>query len=131
LGNQPFGELMGLWLLGEGRSRSICAENHTGGPGEGGRSTNGAAIKCAKHLGVGWKVSPFYEISPGEELCLADITGSGKVESIWFGGNISRNYILRFYWDNATYPAVECPLPEFFAYGWQEDRCNPMAGPFY
>jgi hypothetical protein len=82
-------------------------------------------------LGQGWKVSPYYVIAPETEFCLADIEGSGKIESIWFGGSISRDYILRIYWDNQSVPSVVSPLAEFFAYGWQKDTDNPFKGPFY
>jgi len=126
-----FGDLGGLASIRGALTRSISAENPTGEAGAGGQSTDGAAMRCAKHLGQGWKVSPFFVIEPGVEFNLADIRGPGRIESIWFGGNVSRNYILRFYWEDAACPAVACPLPEFFAYGWQEDRENPMAGLFH
>lgn len=123
LGNLP--------LIMNAQTRSISAENITGGKGMAAKSTDGAAQKAAAHLGQGWKVSPYFVIKPNTEFCLADIDGSGKIESIWFGGNVSRDYILRFYWDNAQVPAVECPLAEFFAYGWQIDTNNPIKGPFH
>lgn len=120
-----------LSLITQAQSRSISAENITGEKGMGGAATNGAAANCAAHLGRGWKLSPFFVIPSKTEFCLADIDGSGKIESIWFGGNVSRDYILRFYWDGVEMPAVECPLAEFFAYGWQKDTENPFQGPFY
>ncbi len=120
-----------LTVLNEGESsRSVCAENPTGEKGGGGKSTDGVAKKAARHLGRGWKISPYYEIQPGSEYTLADIDGEGQVESMWFGGDISRNYILRIYWDNEENPGVECPLPEFFAYGWHIESDNPFKGPF-
>ena len=129
-----YGGLGNLAFLDEGVSRSITAENRTGEKGKGAMATvEGAAWKAAEHLGQGWKVSPYDVIQPGMEYCLADISGQGVIESIWIGGNISRDYILRFYWDGCETPSVECPLAEFFAYGWQKDTANnnPTAGPFY
>jgi hypothetical protein len=76
-------------------------------------------------------VSPFFRISPGTEFELADIAGPGKITHIWMGGGISRDYIIRFYWDGQIAPSVECPVAEFFAYGWQKDRGSPVKGPFY
>jgi len=131
--NDTFGGLDKLALLDEGVSRSISAENRTGEKGKGAMdTTEGAAWKYAEHLGQGWKTSPYVVIQPGIEFCLADITGPGIIESIWIGGNISRDYILRIYWEGCSVPAVECPLADFFAYGWQRDTAsNPHAGPFY
>ncbi|MDO4273216.1 MAG: DUF2961 domain-containing protein [Eubacteriales bacterium] len=124
-------KMNGLEILEKKQSRAVNAENHTGQKGMGGCSTDGAAKACARELGQGWKVSPYFIISPGVEFCLADVEGPGQIESMWFGGNMSRNYILRLYWEGNERPGVECPLPEFFAYGWQKDSDNPFAGPFY
>lgn len=128
-----FSSLSNLAFLDNAKSRSISAENPTGGKGMGAMATTeGAAWSAARELGLGWKTSPYYVIAPGGEFCLADIEGSGVIESIWWGGNISRDYILRFYWDGCETPAVEAPLAEFFAYGWVSDKYldNPVGGPF-
>ena len=38
---------------------------------------------------------------------------------MWFTGRrISRDVILRIYWDDQPQPSVECPLGDFFASGW-------------
>ena len=131
--NNLFGGLGTLAFLDDGVSRSISAENHTGERGKGAmKTTDGAAWEAAKHLGQGWKVSPYFVIPQGVEFTLADIAGPGMIESIWIAGNISRDYILRFYWDDCDVPAVECPLTDFFVYGWQKDNMGkPTAGPFY
>jgi hypothetical protein len=50
---------------------------------------------------------------------------------MWFAGDVGREYIIRIYWDNQTAPSVECPLGEFFAYGWIKKPKNPTQGPFY
>jgi hypothetical protein len=34
------------------------------------------------------------------------------------GRRITRDVILRMYWDDQTVPSVECPLGDFFANGW-------------
>ena len=123
-----------IFVMDQGSSRSISAENITGEKGKGGMATTeGAAWGAAKHLGQGWKASPYFVIPPDVEFTLADISGEGVIESIWFGGNVSRSYILRFYWEDSETPAIECPLAEFFAYGWQLDSKNqaPTSGPFH
>ena len=93
---QNFGNLP---LLTDYKSRSVTAENPTGEKGEGAKSTDGVAAGCAEHLGRGWKVSPFFVIKPGVEFDLAGINGPGKITHIWMGGGISRDYIIRFYWE--------------------------------
>ena len=61
-------------------------------------------------------------IDPGQTLTLVDAKGSGRITHIWF--TISspspehlRELVLRMTWDDATRPAVECPIGEFFAQG--------------
>ena len=65
-------------------SRSISAENPTGGKGAGGRATDGTGARAAGGLGPGWKISPSIEIAPGATATLADIDGPGVVRPIWF-----------------------------------------------
>ena len=110
LGNLPY--------LSKAKSRSISAENFTGEKGNGARATEGTGAKCAHDLGPGWKISPSVQIKPGEEFILADINGSGAIQSIWTAGYLGRDFILRIYWDHQEYPSVECPLPDFFALPW-------------
>ena len=64
-------------------SRSICAENPTGGKGMGGRAVEGTGAHAARDLGVGWKVNPYLILQPNEETVLADIKGPGIIEQIW------------------------------------------------
>nr|MBA3948299.1 DUF2961 domain-containing protein [Herpetosiphonaceae bacterium] len=67
----------------------------------------------------GWKLSPSIVIAPGECRELANIAGPGALQQIWMTptGNL-RYSILRFYWDSAAQPSVECPVGDFFASGW-------------
>lgn len=119
-----------LAWLSEADTRSISAENPTGGKGMGGMAEadpNGPA----RELGQGWKCRPYVVVNPHETVVLADITGMGAIQSMWFGGSImDRDYILRIYWDDQEQPSVECPLTDFFAmpYSLQNPE-RPTAGP--
>lgn len=124
LGNLP--------LISTAQSRSISGENSSGAKGEGSMATEGTNAAAAKELGKGWKVSPSRMVMAGQTVAIADIKGSGAIQSMWFGSNINRNVILRIYWDYQDIPSVECPLGDFFAYGWAKvDIRNPARGPFY
>ena len=111
-----------LWRLSKARTRSISAENFTGERGAGGMATEGTGAACARDLGRGWKISPSVHIAPGETCTLAEIGGSGAIQSLWFAGTVGREHpretILRIYWDGQEQPSVECPLGDFFAAGW-------------
>ncbi|MFB3894240.1 MAG: glycoside hydrolase family 172 protein [Phycisphaerae bacterium] len=113
-----------LSRLSKARTRSISPENHTGEKGKGGMSTDGAAASCARDLGQGWKVSPYFVIKAGEDFTLAEINGPGAIQSMWISGDVAlagpaaRNFILRIYWDGQEHPSVECPVADFFASGW-------------
>ncbi len=37
---------------------------------------------------------------------------------MWFGGTVTRDFILRIYWDGQTQPSVEVPLCDFFGAPW-------------
>ena len=47
-----------LSRLSKARTRSISPENFTGEKGKAGMSMDGPALKAARDLGQGWKVSP-------------------------------------------------------------------------
>lgn len=113
-----------LSRLSNARSRSISPENFTGEKGKGGMATEGTGAECARDLGVGWKISPSIHIPAQSTFTLADIEESGAIQSIWITGHISRNLILRIYWDDQAQPAVECPLPDFFAVPWLSDKIS-------
>ena len=68
-------------------------------------------------------------IKPGETAEIANIKGPGIINHIWLTFNEARpnwleaggsanpaEIVLRMYWDNATEPAVESPLGDFFAF---------------
>jgi hypothetical protein len=114
--------LSNVWRLADAETRSISPENFTGEKGKGGMATEGTGAAYAAHLGgQGWKVSPSVHIAPGDTFTLCDIEGSGAIQHIWLtptGG--WRNQVLRMYWDDDPQPAVECPLGDFFAMGWDK-----------
>ncbi|HEY2592850.1 MAG TPA: glycoside hydrolase family 172 protein [Chloroflexota bacterium] len=113
-------DLSGLARLSPtARSRSISPENVSGAPGQGGRATDGAGARAARDLGQGWKISPSVQIEPAQTFQLGNIEGPGVIQSMWFTGRrISRDLILRCYWDTESQPSVECPLGDFFGVGW-------------
>ena len=117
----PGGILGNLIHTSKAQSRSICPENFTGEKGRAGMATNGTGAYAARDLGPGWKISPSVVIKAGSTFTLGEIRGPGSIQHIWMTptGNW-RHSILRFYWDGATVPSVECPVGDFFACGWGE-----------
>jgi len=119
LGNLP--------TLSNAETRSISAENFTGGKGAGGAArlsdtiypNRANAAGSARELGQGWKLNPYIVIKPGQTITLAEITGPGAIQHIWMtpGGNW-RLQILRVYWDNEKTPSIECPVGDFFGQGF-------------
>jgi hypothetical protein len=108
-----------LWRLSNAESRSISPENPTGEKGRGAMAEPDPATSPARSLGRGWKVRPYIIIQPGESATLADIAGQGAIQQIWMTPTGPwRASILRVYWDDQTAPAVECPVGDFFACGW-------------
>ncbi|MBM3190079.1 MAG: DUF2961 domain-containing protein [Chloroflexi bacterium] len=108
-----------LSRLSTAQTRSISAENRTGGKGMGGMATEGTGAFCARDLGQGWKISPSLRMPPGETLTLAEIEGSGAIQSIWMTLTGRWRYsVLRFYWDGEETPSVEAPAGDLFAMGW-------------
>lgn len=96
-------------------SRSICFENPTGAPGEGG--------KTASRLGAGRKGSPSISLKAGQEVQLCDIEGPGTIRHIWMTTRRDalnlRSLVIRAWWDGQEHPSVECPIGDFmgFAHG--------------
>jgi D-arabinan exo alpha-(1,3)/(1,5)-arabinofuranosidase (non-reducing end) len=108
-----------LSWLSDAESRSISPENPTGEKGKGAMAMPDPQKSPARRLGQGWKVSPYIVIGPGETATLADIAGSGAIQQIWMTPTGAwRNAILRIYWDGSDAPAVESPIGDFFACGW-------------
>ena len=113
--------------LSRAQSRSISAENVTGEKGKGGMAPpreNGPE----RELGIGWKCAPSVRIQAGETYTLADIEGSGAIQSMWITGHVGRDFVLRVYWDGQEQPSVECPLPDFFASPWAGMDTNVHSG---
>lgn len=114
--------------LSDARSRSISAEKFNGDKGKGGMATDGVVANAARELGQGWKVSPCVGIEPGNTFSVADIIGPGAVQHIWMTlTGPWRRSLLRIYWDDQTNPSVECPVGDFFAFGWGDsDDYRPV-----
>lgn len=110
-----------LFALRNIKSRTINAENPTGEPGKGCMAVPDDKSP-ARELGVSWKVRPCLNVKPKETLIMADYHGeSGMIQHIWLTPTGKyRDCILRFYWDDMEVPAIECPVGDFFANGWQE-----------
>ncbi len=113
-----------LPFLGEGRTRSISAENPTGEKGKGAMMVPDpsekewpAAGRAADNLGQGWKVRPFIRVNKGQTATLMDVAGSGIIQHIWLVEGLNRSLVLRFYWDGEKTPSIEVPAPDFFAVG--------------
>jgi len=121
------GEFNGLGMnlgnlsrLSSARTRSISPENFGGEKGRGGMATTGTGERASRDLGQGWKVSPSVRIQPGETFEMADIQGQGAIQQIWLTPTGHWRFsILRVYWDDQEQPAIECPIGDFFACGWQ------------
>ena len=109
-----------LSRLSSARSRSISAENRTGGKGAGGGDSEGVASSAARDLGRGWKLSPCLTLEPTSVTTLADIEGPGAVTHIWITVDEKkwRSLVLRAYWDDEETPSIEVPLGDFFCQGW-------------
>lgn len=113
-----FMNLANISEIAERDSRSITAENPTGGKGLGGQA--------AGPLGKGRKGKAFLDLEPGVETTLADIQGTGVINHIWitvqdstsWGEFVLRDLVLRMYWDGADHPSVEVPLGDFFCCGF-------------
>jgi hypothetical protein len=110
-----------LSRLSRARTRSISPENFSGEKGQGGMATEGTGANAARDLGRGWKLSPSIKIAPGETRVLAEVQDMGAIQQIWMTPTGHwRHSILRIYWDGEEQPAVECPVGDFFACGWQQ-----------
>jgi hypothetical protein len=120
--------LDGLFNLSPAQTRSISAENPTGEKGRGAMAQPDPQGP-ARELGQGWKCRPYVQIEPGQTVTLADIAGPGLVQSMWYGGFIRRDFILRIYWDGQAAPSVECPITDFFGAHWITSGEAPHQGP--
>lgn len=64
-------------------------------------------------------------LKPGETRTLGQVSGPGVITHLWFTIDSPERYhlktlVLRMYWDDATTPAVETPLGDFFGLGLGE-----------
>lgn len=111
-------------------SRSISAENPTGGAGAGARAVVGNSAVHARDLGEGWKVSPNVTLTAGTETCIADIRGSGLLQHLWMAvrPEYFRRLVIRFYWDDRTDASIAVPIGDFFCLGW--DAFTPFSSKF-
>lgn len=101
-------------------SRSISAENRTGGKGV---IRKGKGTPCLN------------DIQPGETVTLADIKGPGMIRHIWltFPERVPENlrsYVIRIYWDGSEHPSVAAPVGDFFglAHGRTGHYSTPYLG---
>ncbi len=114
-------DLATLSLLSDARTRSICSENRSGAKSGGARDfpptgPDGRPAGVARDLGQGWKVHPCDTIATGETFVMADIEGPGCIQHIWMTPiGTNRSSIFRIYYDGSEFPAVECPVGDFFA----------------
>jgi len=104
------------------KTRSVCAENPTGGKGQGARAVIESNKHPSRELGEGWKVNPSLHIPPNEVVTIAEIKESGIINHVWMTchPHTWRNFILRVYWDDEEQPSVETPIGDFFCNGWCE-----------
>jgi hypothetical protein len=131
------GGLQGLPILTQAQTRSISAENPTGEKGQGGMKvpdpteppkTQPASARAADDLGQGWKVRPFLRVNAGQTVTLMDVDGPGVIQHIWMVEQLSRDHVLRVYWDHEETPSIEVPVPDFFAVGHEKfARVNSLA----
>ncbi len=93
-------------------SRSICFENPTGAPGEGG--------KAASKLGVGRKGAPAITLNAGQEVQLCHVKGPGTIRHIWMTTSNNpmnlRSLVIRAWWEDQAHPSIECPIGDFMGY---------------
>ncbi|MHC5037664.1 MAG: glycoside hydrolase family 172 protein [Planctomycetota bacterium] len=132
-----------LFLRREAESRSVSAENPTGGKGLGAMATaenslHPPSARAARGLDRGWKVSPCVPVPAGETITLMDVEGPGILRHIWLTLHRSfyRDLVIRIHWDGHDLPAVECPVGDLFCCPWSTAlsipalpiNVNPMGG---
>jgi hypothetical protein len=90
-------------------SRWASFENPKAGPGQGGKTNQGA------------KGYPYHVMQPGESVVLLDAQGAGVVNRIWMTldeyfhkPEEMRAVRIDMYWDGSDKPAVSAPLADFF-----------------
>ena len=106
-----------FYILNDIKTRTITPENPDGAKA-GGAKAEPEEGTAGHHLGKGWKSRPNVLIKPYEVFEMANIIGEGEIKSIWLTGELDRGVIIRMYWDDQETPSVECPITDFFLYGW-------------
>jgi hypothetical protein len=108
-----------LSQLSNAETRSISAENPTGGRGMGAMSDPEPGHP-SRELGRGWKCRPAISLPAETVTTLAEIEGSGAIQHIWLTVDPKawRTTVIRFYWDGEATPSIEVPLGDFFCSGW-------------
>ena len=98
-----------LTQLSHASSFAFSAENPSG-------ERNGGSHGCP------WeKLNACVSMKPGETRVLVDVNDAGELLSMWFGGYVGWELILRIYWDDQNHPSVEVPLSAFFGYLFHEN----------
>ena len=116
-------------------SRSLSAENFSGGKGQGGMATaetslHPACANSARELGQGWKLSPCLKLAAGQSMTIMDHDGPGIIRHIWvtLDAKYYRNLIVRIYWDGEAAPSVESPIGDFLCGSWnRRQKINALA----
>jgi len=76
------------------------------------------------------------ELYPGREKTVYEIKTSGRINAISFDTSGTKNLRLLITWDNESYPAVNCPLRDFFGYAFGQPAmqgllCGTKEGKHY
>ncbi|HBB93192.1 MAG: hypothetical protein A2X22_04760 [Bacteroidetes bacterium GWF2_49_14] len=103
---------------------------------------DGRSKAVSSHAPGGSNADRLQYIQPGETVTIFDVKGAGVINHIWLTFNDARpnwlektgsakpdDLVIRMYWDNATEPAVEAPIGDFFASGFglrKEVRSIPV-----
>ena len=122
--------LSNLSKLADAKTRSLSAENFDGKKGGGGQATEGTCKKIARDLGQKFKVSPSVIVGAKSTFTAGDIEGPGAIQSMWITCELSRDFIIRIYWDDQETPSVECPVQDFFAFSWGNVTDDSKHGTF-
>lgn len=111
--------LSNIFILQDGKSGAITAENPRGEKGRGGTA--------ASPLGPSRKGRPCIRLKSGTSETIAEIIGPGIIRHIWItvpdrtsdeDRYVLRDLILKIYWDDEEIPAVIAPLGDFFCCGF-------------
>ena len=142
---QMFNGIASITKLSDAQSRSITAENVYGEKGRGGMADltekaqpEVAKIgqkwdgpnKCARDLGITWKVRPCITLPQKSTTTIMDVDGPAVIQHIWITLDCKRfrDIVIRIYWDGEKTSSVESPIGDFFCNGWNT-RANILSLP--